>query len=160
MSWDTVSQRLKDIMQRVDGVYNVHRFFRDIPDDAAFQDAFSVDVDGKTLLTGWMITRKRIEVERPTLDANAALDCSYQVEIQGIMGLSDTEQTEILFQKAIDNILTKLKSKYLLESEVDGVALSGVLKTSELQIEEIGHGQFSNYFVHFCRMVLLVTERI
>lgn len=160
MSWETVATRTKEILERVDWVYNVHKFFRDIKNETEFQDAFSVDVDGKTLLTGWMITRKSIDVKRPHLDANATLDCAYKIDIQGIMGMSDAEQSELLFQKAIDGILLKLKGKYLLEDETNGVALSGIVKTSELQVEEIGHGQFSNLFVHFCRMSLLVTERI
>lgn len=159
MSWDTVADRLKTILSSVDGVYNVHRYMRDIPDEAKFEEAFSVDIEGKTILTGWMFTRKSIPVERPTLDANAALDCSYNIEVQGIMAMSDQDKSEITFQRAIDGILTKLKGKYLLEDD-SGVPLTGILKTGELQVDDVGHGQFSNIFVHFCRMSLSVTERI
>lgn len=160
MSWDLVSARLKEIMQSVDGVYNVHRYFRDIPSEEKFKDAFTVDLDGKTVITGWMMTRRAVPTERPNQDANATLDCSYNVEIEGLMGLDDQNESELLFQRAVDNLLLKFKSKFLLESESGSVPLAGIVKTSEVRIDEIGHGQFSNIFVHFCRINMTITERI
>ncbi len=160
MSWDTVSLRLKEILQAVDGVYNVHQYFRDVPNETKFEETFSVDVDGQTLITGWMITRKQVQSQRSTMDATATLDVTHRVEIQGIMGLNDEAKSELLFQRSVDGVLNKLKGKFLLESDATGVALAGVLTTSEMNIDEIGHGSFSNIFIHFCRMTLSVTERI
>ena len=159
MSYQTVTDRIKSILETVEGVYNVHTYFRDIPDEQKFLEAFMVETPKGNVLSSWMMTRKSVATERPSMSANSILDVTHNIEIQGIYKLEDESQTEIYFQKIIDNILDRLKTKYTLEDS-SGVSLAGITQVSEINISEIGYGQFSNYFVHFCRMNIAVEERI
>lgn len=159
MSYETVTDRIKLIMNTVPDVFNVHTYFRDIPNEGDFEKAFKIETTGGSILTGWMMTRKAVPTERPAIDANAILDVTHNIEIQGMYGLEDAKQSEITFQKIIDNLLLQFKTKFLLEDDA-GAALTGVVLTSELSVPEIGYGQFANYFVHYCRMLISVQERL
>ena len=159
MSYETVSKRLKDILDRIENVFNVHTYFRDIPDETEFQKAFSISTPDGNLLTAWMMTRNSLDSDRPGVDAQSILDVTHKIEVQGFYGLEDSKQSELKFQEIIDNIMAKFKTKFLLE-DASGSALPGVIMVSEVTIPEIGHGQFSNYFVHFCRVLISVKERL
>lgn len=159
MSYETVTDRIKLIMNTVENVYNVHTYLRDISDEKKFEDAFKIETPQGSLVACWVMTRKSIPTTRPAIDANAILDVTHNIEIQGMYSLQDEKQSEIDFQKIIDNLLQRFKTKFLLEDE-SGVALSNVIGTSELSVPEIGHGQFGNLFVHFCRMLISVEERL
>jgi len=160
MSYRIIADRVKSIMQRIDGVHNVHLYLRDVPDEAEFISTFTVQLETKTVLTAWMLTRTGLEVTHPTFDVTHMYDVKHRVEIQGFYGLSDAEESELEFQAVVDEILDKFRKKYLLEDEITGVALAGVILCDPIQVLEIGHGQFSNYFVHFTRLLLSVTERL
>jgi hypothetical protein len=160
MSYETISLRIKEIMDRVDGIYNVHTYLRDIPDEADFEAAFSVKTLDENIVTAWMMTRLSVAAEQPTIDTAQIYDVTHRMEIQGFYGLSDAQASEKSFQDIIDNLLNKFRMKFCLEDETTGAQLSGLLVVEPLQITEIGHGQFSNYFVHFCRMLLSVKERL
>jgi hypothetical protein len=159
VSYETVSTRLKDILDRIENVHNVHEYFRDIPDEAEFQKAFSVSTPDGTLLTAWMMTRNALQSSRPGIDAQAILDVTHRIEIQGFYGMEDAKQSELKFQEIIDNIIVKLRTKFLLEDEA-GSPLTGVIKVNTVEVPEIGHGQFSSYFVHFARVLISVEERL
>lgn len=159
MSYETVTDRIKLILQTVEGVYNVHTYLRDISDEKKFEEAFKIETPSGPILSCWVMTRKSIPTDRPSIDANAILDVTHNIELQGMYGLEDEKQSELTFQKQIDNILQKFKTKFLLEDD-SGTALDGVIRTGEISFPEIGHGQFSNMFVHYCRMLISVEERL
>ena len=159
MSYETVTERIKLILSTVEGVYNIHTYLRDIEDEKKFEQAFKIETPQGPLLACWLMTRKAVPTTRPSVDANALLDITHSIEIQGMYSLQDEKQSELDFQKIIDNVLQRFKTKFLLEDD-SGVALTGIIRTSELSIPEIGYGQFGNMFVHFCRMVISVEERL
>ena len=159
MSYKIITKRIADIMQTIIGVYNVHTYFRDIPDDEEFQKAFTVEVGDKSIMTAWMMTRNSIQAERPSLDTQTIMDVTHRIEVQGFYGMLDSEASEKDFQEVIDNINFLFRTKFKLE-DATGAALAGVIIVGEPQFVEIGHGQFSNYFVHFCRMLLSIQERL
>lgn len=159
MSYETVTDRLKLILNTVEGVYNIHTYLRDIPDEKEFEAAFKVETPQGPAISAWLMTRRSMPMKRPEIAANAVLDVTHNIEIQGLYGLQDQNATELDFQKIIDKIATQFKTKYTLEDE-SGVSLTGVTRVSDLNFVEIGHGQFSNYFVHFCRLQISVEERI
>lgn len=159
MSYETVSERIKLILSTVEGVYNVHTYMRDFQNESDFEKGFKVETEKGPLLSSWMMTRKSIPAVRPNIDGNSALDVTHNIEVQGTHGMLDEKESELTFQKLIDNILLRFKTKFTLEDE-SGVSLSGVIRVSELNFTEIGVGQFSNYFVHYCRFLISVQERI
>lgn len=159
MSYETVTDRIKLILQTVPNVTNIHTYLRDIPDEKKFEEAFKSDTPQGAVLSAWMMTRKSVPIERPALDANAMIDVTHNIEIQGLFGLEDQKQSELTFQKIIDDIISKFKTKFTLEDD-SGVSLAGVIRVSELNVPEIGHGQFSNLFAHYCRVIISVEERI
>lgn len=159
MSYETISNRLKDILLTVAGVYNVHTYYRDINSEEKFAEAFMVDLQDKKLLTAWIMTRTEAPATRPNMDAGSMLDVMHKFEIQGFYGIYDEGGSELEFQGIVDNILNAFRTKPNLE-DTSGVALTGVIGSGEPQVLDIGHGQFSNYFVHFCRLQLSVKERL
>jgi len=159
MSYETISNRIKDILNGVAGVHNVHTYMRDISDEEEFERAFSIPIDGEeTLLTSWMITRKSLATERQNLGTDV-ITVTHNIEIEGFYALKDAEQSELKFQEILDQIITRFKSRFQLEDDGSNV-LAGIEQTAAFEIPEIGHGEFSNYFVHFCRVVLFIKERI
>lgn len=160
MSYETVTTRIKQTLERVDGIYNVHTYLRDIPDENEFETAFKVKTPDGDLLSAWMMTRISLTAEQPTIDYASIYDVSHKIELQGFYGLSDQDSSETKFQEILDNLMNKFRTKFALEDETTGVALAGITLAEPLQITEIGHGQFSNYFVHFCRVLLSIKERL
>lgn len=159
MSYETITNRLKLILDGVDGIHNVHTFMRDIPDEEKFEKAFSITQQGEdTLLTAWMMTRTSLGTARDNI-GDDVMTLIHNIEIQGFYALKDDDESELKFQQIIDDLVARFRTRFQLEDD-SGIVLADIEQTTLSDVVEIGHGQLSNYFVHFCRMVLSIKERL
>lgn len=160
MSYETVRERIAELLLGIEGIENVHQYVRDIRKETIFKEAFVVRGQGQEndRVNGWQVSRTSFVEDYACMGQRHA-DRTHQFEITGYYSLNDIEGSELVFQDLIDKICDEFRGRDQLQDK-DNNPLEFCARARLISGTGIGHATFGNYFVHSCVLSMEVVERL
>jgi hypothetical protein len=148
MSLATIRTKIKEILQTVSGIGQVHDYGRWTADWSKFLSAFkSVDK-----INGWLITRRSSTEEPFGENVPPVHHRTHEFVIEGYYSLRDNVASERDFQDLVEAICEAFRGD---------LTLGGTALMSEPpQVESIDSSTLGGVLVHQARIVIRATERL
>lgn len=149
MSWATIRDALVTRLEAVSGTGRVHSFLRYLkegPDQRPFTDAYVV----RGRLNYWAVTRTARRSVK-TVGDDSYYRRHHDVEVNVFVALSDSDESEHVFQDLLDTVANNL--------ETGDHTLGGVCLThTPPEVRQIGHAMISDILCHSALLFLTVEE--
>jgi len=146
VSLSAIRAKIATVMASVDGVENVSQYERWTNDRKTFIARFADD-DG--IVNAWSITRVRTvskRIEMPFVHRE------HTFIVRGIMGLKDSDATELTFQARVEDVQDAFESEYLLSGTC--------LNSGPMQVKIVEPRIFSGVLCHYAELEYPVSERV
>jgi hypothetical protein len=154
VSWATIRPLVKEHLESVDGIGQVHDYVRHT---RFWDEFFKRHVKGGRVNT-WEFTRRSMQSAQDSLGGREAIGCQYrqthQIEVIGRLALSEKVEggTEIPFQDLVDNVVDAFRRDTLLGGRL--------LVPNPPNIQNIGHQSYGGVLVHQATITLAAVERV
>jgi len=145
MSYAMIVAEIQQRLSSVENIGTIHQYLRWTRDEVEFRTRF---LDGENnRLAGWEITRINVEDIQDTNIANTVV---HLFQLKGYLALSDTEESELLFQQIIDDICAQFRPQDSLASNCE--------LNRPVQFVRIDHLQFGGVLCHYAEATIEVQE--
>lgn len=143
MSETLIRTAIKDILNTVTGIGQVHDYERFTANPLTFLNLFKDDTTGK--IFGWEITRSGSTITRVTMTNYKVL---HHFVIKGYYGLQDLTASEKLFNAVIEAVVSKIINTTIADTQ--GVPVP--------QVNKIDARMFGDFFCHYAEIAFSVAE--
>lgn len=152
MSFQTIRDEIKTIMEGITGIGNVHDYVRST---YFWDEFFAAHKDVDQILT-WEITRIATAEEVWSVQNAAGSEPNFHdthnITIVGHMSLQDSTATEKTFQ----DLVTLIQETFRQNNDLNGT----VIIPKQLQVKSVGHVTYANILVHRAVLTYEAIERV
>lgn len=145
MSYSTILAEVKEALNDVADIGNVHDYERLAADHGAFLTLFKPS--GKSYIRGWEISRISAPCE---WDAAQHVWRTHAFSIKGYHSIDDSAATEKTFQALVDTLMDHLNTKVTYEG---AATLAG-----PAQLVTFQNRSFGDVAVHYCEIQIRISE--
>jgi len=152
MSYQTIRDQVKIILESVTNIGNVHDYIRST---VFWNDFFTKHKDTNQILT-WEISRISTAEEVWSVQNAAGSEPNFHdthsIVIVGHMSLQDSTATEKTFQ----DLVTAIQTKFRQNNDLNGT----VIIPKQLQVKSVGHANYAGILVHRAVLTYEAIERV